>query len=206
MTAEKDPNGQDTSSGTGGARPDEFHPVNGQQKAPTARRGLFGRFGVRLRPENKIDGQYQTAEPCDVIPLKRFVLAEKQHEGGEDDKRDYLLNHFQLPQRERPPVFDAADPVGRNLKTVFEQGDAPTQQHDGCERHPFEFRLEYDVPVPRQRHKGVGADKQQDGKNSARHRVRIFIGRKNMKKYDPVFLAGKNFASLADMRRGIPGI
>lgn len=24
--------------------PDEFHPVNGQQKAPTARRGLFGRF------------------------------------------------------------------------------------------------------------------------------------------------------------------
>ena len=82
-----------------------------------------------------------------MIPLKRFVLAEKQHEGGEDDKRDYLLNHFQLPQRERPPVFDAADPVGRNLKTVFEQGDAPTQQHDGCERHPFEFRLEYDVRV-----------------------------------------------------------
>ena len=72
-----------------------------------------------------------------MIPLKRFVLAEKQHEGGEDDKRDYLLNHFQLPQRERPPVFDAADPVGRNLKTVFEQSDAPTQQRDGCERYPY---------------------------------------------------------------------
>ena len=40
VAAEKYPNGQDPSSGTGGARPDEFHPVNGQQK-PRPHVGAF---------------------------------------------------------------------------------------------------------------------------------------------------------------------
>lgn len=130
-----------------------------------------GRSGT----ENEVYGQHQTTESSDVIPLERLVLAEEQHEGGEDDKRDYLLNHFQLPQRERPAVLDAADTIGRHLKTVFEQGDSPAQQHDGRERQPFEFRFEDDVSVPRQRHEGVGADEQQDGEYSARHSTFVLI-------------------------------
>ena len=124
--------------------------------------------------EDEVDRQHETEESGNVVPLERFVFAEEQHEGGEDDKCDRLLYHFQLPQRERSAVLDAAQTVGRNLKAVFEQGDAPAQQYDGCEREALEFRFEDDVTVPRQRHEGVGADEQQDGEDSARHGYAFF--------------------------------
>ena len=44
VAAEKYPNGQDPSSRTGGACPDEFHPVNGQQKGPDRTSGPFWSF------------------------------------------------------------------------------------------------------------------------------------------------------------------
>ena len=64
-----------------------------------------------------------------------------------------------------PP--NSAEP--RRLETVFEQGDAPAQEHDGHQAEALEFRLECDVAVPCQRHEGVGDDQQRDGKESAEH-------------------------------------
>ena len=142
-----------------------------------------------LRPEDKVNGHDKAEESRHVIPVQGLLFPEEQHERGEYDKRDDLLDHLQLPQRERPAVFDAADAVGRNLKTVFEQGYTPAQQNDQSQRNPFEFRLEDDVPVPCQRHEGIGTDEQQNGKESSRHEPCVIFSRpKSSKKYDSLFL------------------
>ena len=137
-----------------------------------------------LRPENEVNGQDETDESGQMVPLQGFVLAEKQNEGREYNECYYLLYDLQLPQRERPAVFDAADTVCRYLEAVFEQGYTPAHQHDKSQGDLLESRLEDDVPVPSQRHEGIGTEEHQNGKNSSRHVVVCFLRPKSSKKYD----------------------
>ena len=86
------------------------------------------RLRARLFPEDEVDRQYQAEETCEVVPAQGVRLHENQREQREDRERDYLLDDFQLPDRERPAELRRPDAVGRNLEAVFEQGDAPAQQ------------------------------------------------------------------------------
>lgn len=60
-----------------------------------------GRIGrnteADLFPENEIDGQHQTDEAGQVVPTQLVRFHEDQHEKREDDQRDHLLDHLQLP-------------------------------------------------------------------------------------------------------------
>lgn len=122
-----------------------------------------------LLAEDEIDGQDDAEKSGQVVPAQRVRLHEDQREEGEYRERDHLLDDLQLPDREGTSEFGRTEAVGRYLETVFEQGDAPAQEHDGHQAEALEFRLECDVAVPCQRHEGVGDDQQRDGKESAEH-------------------------------------
>lgn len=116
-----------------------------------------------------------------MVPAQRIRAHKDQREDAKYRERDDLLDHLQLPDRERTAELRAAEAVGRDLKTVFEQGDAPTQQDDRDESETFESRFEGDVTVPGQRHEGVGDDQQKNGGDSLEHGVRIEKRCKNIK-------------------------
>lgn len=133
------------------------------------------RLRARLFPEDEVDRQYQAEETCEVVPAQGVRLHENQREQREDRERDHFLDDFQLPDRERPAELRRPDAVGRNLEAVFEQGDAPAEEHDDHQSEAFEFGFEGDMPVPGQRHEGVGDDEQQYGGETTEHGVNGFV-------------------------------
>ena len=124
----------------------------------------FSAAGVRpLLAEDEVDGQNQAEEAGQVVPAQGVRAHEDQGEDREDREGDSLLDDLQLPDREGTSELGRADTVGRNLKTVLEQGNAPAEEHDGHQTEAFEFGFECDVSVPGQRHEGVGDDEQHYG-------------------------------------------
>src|SRR5882757_5723179 len=97
---------------------------------------------------------HQTAESSKVIPVQ-LVAKIKRGEHPKHRQRDHLLNHLQLIRREGL----RADPVGRYLQAVLKEGDAPTDQNHLPKRHLAKLQ----VPVPREGHKNVRANQQQNG-------------------------------------------
>lgn len=138
----------------------------GRNVRPAVPRGLLA--------EDEVDGQYEAEEAGRMVPAQRVGLHEEHGEEGEDDERHDLLDHFQLPDRERAAQRGAAEPVGRDLKAVFEECHAPAHQHDGGHAEAFGFRPEGDVSVPGERHEDVRYDQQCDGCQSAEHVTRGF--------------------------------
>ena len=65
-----------------------------------------------------------------MIPVELLSLEEEIGNDAEDDKRDDLLNDFQLHQREWPAIADKAYPVGWYLTAVLEEGDCPREKND----------------------------------------------------------------------------
>ncbi len=93
-----------------------------------------------------------------MVDTERLVLEEYQHKYGKYGQGHRLLDDFQLPEIEGPAIIDIADTVCRHLTTIFEQRNAPTKQDHQRQR---QFRepsgtLQFQMTVPRQRHKHVG--------------------------------------------------
>lgn len=101
-----------------------------------------------------------------MVPTERIGLHEDEGEEGEDRKRDDFLNNLELPNRERAAELGRTDAVGRDLKTILEEGYSPAQQHDSRQPETFEPRLECDMPVPRQCHESVRHDEQPHSNDS----------------------------------------
>jgi hypothetical protein len=78
--------------------------------------------------KDEVNCQNQKDETNQVIPLKRFTLKDDQSECGEYDEGDDFLKHFQLDQREWPSVLMKANPVRRDLETIFKKSDTPTDE------------------------------------------------------------------------------
>ena len=100
-----------------------------------------------------------------MIPFQGFGFEKQERKRREHQQRDDLLDHLQLHQRERPAVFPEADAVGRHHQAVLEKGDQPTDQ-DQPEQAGFfkEFQvLEFQVPVPGDRHEDVGEEEEENG-------------------------------------------
>lgn len=55
-----------------------------------------------------------------MVDSKGFRFEEGQREKDKYQKCNDLLNHFELPKRERPSVSGVTDSVGRDLESVFE--------------------------------------------------------------------------------------
>ena len=121
-----------------------------------------------------------------MVPAQGVGFHKDQREDGEDRERYDLLNHLQFPDRERASELGRSDAVGRDLEAVFEQGDAPAEEHDDHQSEAFEFGFEGDMPVPGQRHEGVGDDEQQNGGETPKHRIQIFKPRKSSKLFDMI--------------------
>ena len=103
-----------------------------------------------------------------MIPAKGFITEHQDRENGEYDKRDGLLEDFQLDQRERTTIHVASYPICGYLEYVLEEGDSPADQDDGEEPHalsPGEF-LEAQMTIPSHRHEDVGKDQEQDRPNA----------------------------------------
>ena len=101
--------------------------------------------------ENQPDRRHKKGSSQQMVPSQRFMLEEEEGESGEDHEGDHLLQHLELHQRERPSVQVAANSIRRDLKHIFEEGNAPGacnesigdtgELHAGCPGRPCSSSL-----------------------------------------------------------------
>ena len=98
-----------------------------------------------------------------MVPVKGFSLEAQGDYDREDGQRDYLLDDLELHQVEGTSVDCRADAVTRDLKAVFEEGNAPGEEYDQNERPSVGdvHFLEFQMSVPGEGHTDVRADQKQ---------------------------------------------
>ena len=127
---------------------------------PKGKAGLFH--------EGEEDGEDEAPEGGEVVPVEGLALEEEVDDEGEDAQGDGFLDDLELHEVEGAAVADEADAVGGDGQAVLEKGDAPGEQDDEDERpagRDFHF-LQFEVAVPRQRHKHIAQYEQQYSINS----------------------------------------
>jgi hypothetical protein len=72
----------------------------------------------------------QTQTRPQIVPGQVLPHIEKAKPGKYDHGEDFL-NYFQLRETKK----SAPQPIGRNLKTILEKGDAPTE--NDCKQEGF---------------------------------------------------------------------
>ena len=103
--------------------------------------------------EDEEGGGDDHCEAYEVVPFEVFAEV-GDGEDGEDDECDDLLYGFQLGGGE----FVVSDAVGGDLEAVFDEGDEPTDEDD----LPEGAGLELQVAVPREGHKDIRHDQQEN--------------------------------------------
>ncbi|MGC1268640.1 MAG: hypothetical protein WA853_20355, partial [Candidatus Acidiferrum sp.] len=104
--------------------------------------------------KNKKRGKNDATEACGIIPFN-FLAKVKNGERRKDGERDDLLNRLELGSGE----FVRADTVRRNLKTVLEEGNAPTHKNN----FPESGRAELQMAIPGKGHENVRYREKDDG-------------------------------------------
>ena len=95
----------------------------------------------------------------------------RYRDGRENGERNRFLDDFQLHQTEGPAVDAAADAVGGNHEAIFKEREPPrgedheNQRPVGADVHFFKF----EVAVPSECHKNVGAAEKKNCKNTGFH-------------------------------------
>ena len=80
---------------------------------------------------------------------------------------EFPMEDFKFMKVKRPfrlPVILTKAEVRRNLKKIFKESDAPADENDGRKSQfaePFPLR-EFQMPIPGQRHKAIGDNKERD--------------------------------------------
>jgi len=100
--------------------------------------------------ENRADDHSKTDQG---IPLEFFLKIDNR-KNTKNDERDHFLYRFELRGGELP----VAQTVCRHLETIFKECDQPTH-HDHNEQRRA---LILEVPVPRNGHKNIRNDQQND--------------------------------------------
>src|SRR5580700_2274747 len=115
-------------------------------------------FGLEFAPEGKHHRTDNEEKRDNVIPS--HVLAQiDPRKRDEHAQGNHFLNDFQLKRSELP----IADAVRRNLKAVFEESNKPAHNDHSNQRR----LLVLQVAIPRDRHKDIGANEEEDGFHSA---------------------------------------
>jgi len=107
--------------------------------------------------ENEVNRQNQEEESYGVIDFEGFVFEKHHRKDGEYHQGNDFLDDFELPEVEWAAVFGKTDAVCRNLKAIFKQGDAPTDQDDAYKTQILAptHLLEFQMAIPGKGHKGV---------------------------------------------------
>jgi hypothetical protein len=90
--------------------------------------------------------QHEAGETRSIVPFKFFAEI-GDRENGENNEGDHFLYGLQLRGRE----FIRTDAIRRDLKTVFEKGDAPT----GGDYFPQSFTAILEMSIPCKGHENV---------------------------------------------------
>ena len=103
-----------------------------------------------------------------MVPVEVLTLEKKVGNNGEYHQRNHFLNHLQLHQGEWAAVTLKTNTVGGNLKAVLEKGDGPRETDDGNQRPVVADArlLQTKVAVPREGHKNIAENEQNDGVES----------------------------------------
>ena len=122
--------------------------------------------------KNEIHGQDKEHKSYQVIQPETFIFKYKKCEEGKHYECDHLLDDFQLHQRERAAILLIPEAVGRDLGTIFKEGDAPADTDDS---HKAELLKalhfsEFEMPIPGHCHKHIRQEEKTDGEESARHK------------------------------------
>ena len=121
---------------------------------------LGGVLGKMLLLEYEIDGENQTDECCEVIPVKLLPLEEDICNDAEDDKRDDFLYDLQLHQRKWPAIIDESNSIGRHQETILDAGNCPREENHDIERPVGRYSrlIELQVTIPSKCHKDVAGN------------------------------------------------
>ena len=121
-----------------------------------------------LLHKDEIDGANDEQEGQNVVPMQVVALKHNVRDDGENGQRNTFLNDFQLHERERTAVVDEAETVGRHLAAILEKGDGPREANDGNQRPVVADArlLQTKVAVPREGHKNVAENEQNNGVKS----------------------------------------
>ena len=93
------------------------------------------------------------SETCRVIPSK-FLAEVRNGKDGEDGEGDDFLDGLELGGAE----FIGTDAICRDLKTIFEESNAPAGENNFPER----FAAVFQVSVPGKGHENVGNSQKKD--------------------------------------------
>lgn len=117
--------------------------------------------------EDEVDGGDEKKHGEVVVPVEGETVEGYQAEDYEDYERDYLLHHLELHERIRATVALETHAVGRHLKTILQQGDAPRKQNDYIERPVGRKagRLQFKMAIPGEGHEHIGYDQKDDGEH-----------------------------------------
>ena len=121
--------------------------------------------------EYKKYGQNHTDKGGQVIPRQASRLEDDGRENDEDRQGDDLLDDFELQERVGTAGRLCAQPVGRHLYGVLQQGDAPADQYDDQVGFAVEVPVlePFQMAVPCQNHENVRHNEHDDGQYSFPH-------------------------------------
>ena len=128
-------------------------------------------LGIFLFQECEEHSRNDEQECDNVVPLERFRVENRYRDGRENRERNRFLDDLQLHQAEGTAIDAAADAVGGNHKAIFKEREPPrgenheNQRPVGADMHFFKF----EVAVPSESHKDVGAAKKKNCKNTGFH-------------------------------------
>ena len=137
--------------------------TGGRERVP----GVVVQAGGLLQ-EGEEDGEDDAGEGGDVIPVDGLTLEDERDDDGEDRQGNDFLDDLELDEAERTAVEGVADTVGRDGEAVLEECYAPGEQDDQYERpaRGYLHFIQFEVPVPCERHEDVRADEHQYGPNT----------------------------------------
>lgn len=103
-----------------------------------------------------------------MIPMQAFATECDNGEKRKYDEGNHFLHHLELHQRVGTAVALKANSVGRHLKTIFEEGQAPRDKDNDVKRGvalKYAHVLKFQVAVPSEDHKDIANDEQCDREN-----------------------------------------
>ena len=103
-----------------------------------------------------------------MVPVEALATKTYDGEDGEDAEGNDFLYDLELHERVGTTVALKTDAIGRHLKAVFEEGEAPRDEDDDEERC-FALQnadiLQFEMAIPSENHENVAHNEEHDGEN-----------------------------------------
>jgi hypothetical protein len=131
------------------SRPDSGPVQTGPDLSPDR----TGAVRLELAPESKSYRPEQAYKRCAMVPPDLLAKVEPR-KNSKNSQRNHFLDDLELEGGK----FAVTDAIRWHLKAVLKKGDQPAKHNDRKEWHVFKLQ----VPIPRDGHKDVGAEEEED--------------------------------------------